>query len=53
MLNPNGKDSCRGSLDDKEMKFCFPQGVQKNFLDTVGQNYDCKQYINNLLERKE
>jgi hypothetical protein len=53
MLKPNGKDSCIESLDDKEMKLLFPQGVQKNFLDKVEQNYDCKQYINNLLERKK
>ena len=53
MLNPSGKESCRGILNDEEMKLLFPQGVQKNFLNKVRQNYDCEQYINNLLKRKE
>lgn len=53
MLNPSGKESCRGILNDEEMKLLFPQGVQKNFLNKDRLNYDCEQYINNLLIRKE
>ena len=54
MLNKDDKNKCEGTLDDKEMKLLFPQGVQQSFLEKAikEKNSICEQYIRNLIERK-
>tara|TARA_B100000900_G_scaffold99870_2_gene82580 strand:- start:251 stop:2386 length:2136 start_codon:yes stop_codon:yes gene_type:complete len=54
MLNKDDKNKCKGTLDDKEMKLLFPQGVQQSFLKKAieEKNSICEQYIRNLIERK-